>query len=189
MKLAIRKGEILISLTKELKKDKIAQLNEKFSKTKASALADYSGMNVKEMETLRAGFRKASVDYQVIKNTFAIRAAQGTSFEAISKKFTGPVSIAFSYDDVVAPAKIISEFNKKNNNKLKVIGGLIEGKEVTPDEIKKIAALPSKEILIGRMMASMQSPLRGFIGTLNGVIGNFAGVLRAIKEKKEKVNE
>lgn len=143
-------------------------------------------MNVKEMETLRAGFRKASIDCQVVKNTFAVRAAQGTLFEIISKKFVGPVSIAFSYDDVVAPAKIISEFNKKNNNKLKVTGGLIEGKEVTPDEIKKIAALPSKEVLIGRIMASMQSPVRGFVGTLNGVIRNFVGVLGAIKDKKEE---
>ena len=149
-------------------------------------LADYRGMNVKEMETLRAGFRGASMDCQVVKNTFAVRAVQGTSFEAISEKFVGPVSIAFSYDDVVAPAKIISEFNKNNNNKLKVTGGFIEGKEVTPDEIKKIAALPSKKVLIGKIMASMQSPVRGVIGTLNGVIGNFVGVLRAIKDEKEK---
>ncbi len=141
------------------------------------------------METLRAGFRKASIDCQVVKNTFAVRAAQGTSFEVISKKFVGPVSIAFSYDDVVAPAKIISEFNKKNNDKLKVTGGLIEGKEVTPDEIKKIAALPSKEVLIGRIMAGMQSPVRGFVETLNGVIRNFVGVLRAIKDKKEETNK
>ena len=161
-------------------------MNEKFSRTKAAVLADYSGMNVKEMETLRAGLRKASIGCQVVKNTFAIRAAQGTSFEVISKKFAGPVSIAFSYDDVVAPAKIISEFNKKNNNKLKVTGGLIEGKEVTPDEIKIIAALPSKKVLIGKIMASMQSPVRGFIGTLNGVIGNFVGVLKSIKDEKEK---
>jgi len=161
-------------------------LNEKFSGTKAAVLADYTGMNVKEMETLRAEFRKSSIGCQVVKNTFAVRAAQGTSLEVISKKFAGPVSIAFSYDDVVAPAKIISEFNKKNNNKLKVTGGIVEGKEVTPDEIKKIAALPSKEVLIGKIMASMQSPVRGFIGTLNGVIGNFVGVLKSIKDEKEK---
>ena len=147
-------------------------------------MAEYKGMNVKEMETLRAGFRKVSIDYQVVKNTFATIAAKGTSFEVISKKFSGPISVAFSYDDVVAPAKIITEFNKKNKDKLKVIGGLIEGKEVNPDEIKKIASLPSKEVLIGKMMAGMQSPVRGFIGTLNGVIGNFVGVCRAIKEKK-----
>ncbi len=147
-------------------------------------MADYRGMNVKEMETLRAGFRKASIDCQVVKNSFAVRAARGTSFEVISKKFTGPVSIAFSYDDVVAPAKIVTEFNKKNKNKLKVTGGLIEGKEITPDEIIKIADLPSKEVLIGKIMGSMQSPVRGFIGTLNGVIRNFVGVLRAIKDEK-----
>ena len=149
-------------------------------------LADYGGMNVKEMETLRAGFRKASIDYQVVKNTFAVMASQGTSFEVISKRFVGPVSIAFSYDDVVAPSKIISEFNKKNNNKLKVTCGIIEGKEVSSDQIKKIAKLPPKEVLIGKIMTAMQSPIREFIGTLNGVTVNFVSVLRAIKKKKEK---
>lgn len=168
------------------KKEKIDRLNERFSKTKAAVLADYSGINVKEMEILRVGFRKASVDYQVVKNTFAGRAAQGTSFEIISEKFVGPVSIAFSYDDVIAPAKIISEFNKKYKGKLKVTCGIIEGKEVTPDQIKKMADLPSKEVLIGKMLASMQSPVAGFIGTLTGVVRNFANVLNAIKDKKEK---
>lgn len=173
-------------LTKSLKKEKIEQLNEKFSKAKAGVIANFSGMNVKEMETLRVRFREASVDYSVVKNTFAFIASQGTSFEKISKKFKGPISVALSYDDVVAPAKVVSEFNKKHNNKLKVTTGIIEGKEVTPNEIQKVADLPPKEVLVAKMLATMQGPVRGFVGTLNGVLRNFVGVLRAVKDKKEK---
>lgn len=176
-------------MKKSLKQENISQLNEKFLKAKAAVLADYSGMNVKEMETLRAGFRKASVDYRVVKNTFFNRASKGTCFEIIAENTVGPLSIAISYNDVVAPAKVISEFNKKHNLKLKITCGIIEGKEVTPDQINKIADLPSKDILIGKMLSSMQAPVRGFVGTLNGVIRNFVGVLRAIKDTKEKVKK
>lgn len=176
-------------MNKSLKQEKITQLNEKFLKAKATVLADYSGMNVKEMETLRAGFREASVDYQVVKNTLVNRASRGTQFEVLAEKIVGPLSIAISNDDVVAPAKVISEFNKKHNFKLKVTCGIIEGKEVTPDQIKKIADLPSKDVLIGRMLSGMQAPVRGFVGTLNGVIRNFVGVLMAIKDTKGKGKE
>lgn len=173
-------------MDKITKKENVTQLNGKFAKAKAGILADFRGMNVKEMETLRAEFRKVSVDYHVIKNTFAIRASKGTPFEIFSKKFNGPISVAISYDDVVNPAKVVSEFNKKHQDKLKVNAGIIEGKVVTPEQIKDIANLPSREVLIGKMLASMQAPVGGFVGTLSGVIRSITSVLMAIKEKKEK---
>ncbi len=173
-------------MVKLYKKEKVSQLNKKFSEAKASVLADFKGMSVKEMETLREGFRNVSVDYQVVKNTFASRASKGTPFETISKEFIGPISVAISYDDVVAPAKVVSEFNKKHKDKLKVICGVIEGKKVTPEQIKEVANLPSKDILISRILAGMQAPVKGFVGTLNGVILNFVNVLKAINDKKEK---
>ena len=172
-------------MEKLCKKEVIAKLNKKFSDAKAGILADFTGMNVKEMETLRGGFRSGSVDYQVVKNTLALKASQGTAFEKISEKLTGPISVAISYDDVVAPAKVISEFNKKNNDKLKVICGVIEGKTVTPEQIGEIADLPSKEVLISKMLSSMKAPVGGFVGALSGVIRNFVNVLKSIKEKKE----
>ena len=173
-------------MVKPYKKEEVAKLNEKFLEAKAGVLADFKGMKVKEMETLRAAFRNVSVDYRVIKNTFAHRASQGTPFETVSEKFVGPVSVAMSYDDVVAPAKVISDFNKKYKDKIKVICGVVEGKKVTPDQIKAIADLPSRDILISRILSAMQGPAKGFVGTLNGVILNFVNLLKAIKDKKEK---
>ena len=172
-------------MDKLCKKEVITKLNKKFLDAKSGILADFTGMNVKEMETLRGGFRSGSVDYHVVKNTLVFRASQGTAFEKISEKLVGPISVAISYDDVVAPAKIISEFNKENNDKLKVVCGVMEGKAVTPEQIGVIANLPSKDVLISKMLCSMKAPVGGFVGTLSGVLRNFVGVLTSIKDKKE----
>lgn len=167
----------------ESKELQVKELHDKFSRARAGIFADYKGLSVQEITELRGMLRDAGVELKVVKNTLAAIAAKGTSFESASKYFTGPTSLAISYKDPVAPAKIIVSYAKKDE-KLNIKAGVVEGNLIDLEGIKRLSELPPKEVLLAKALASMKSPASNLVGVLQGVIRKFVYTLKAIEAKK-----
>jgi large subunit ribosomal protein L10 len=164
---------------------KVEELNGIFMKAKSAVLANYQGIEAPELTQLRSHMRSRAVDFRVIKNTLARQAAKNTPFELLDEEFSGPVSLVVSFEDAVAPAKALAEFTKSGATKSpEVICGVVEGKKISPEQVKALADLPSKEALISQLLATMNGPTTSFVGALGGVLRKLVGTLDAIKEKK-----
>ncbi len=135
------------------------------------------------MTDLRRALKASSIDYKVVKNTLAKRASEGTSVSSAKDSFSGPVAIAVGYDDPVILAKRMTEFSGKNE-KLKVTGGVIDGRFLTSEEMKAIALLPPRNVLLSQVVGLLQSPMGKLAGAMNATITSFAYALRALEKKK-----
>jgi large subunit ribosomal protein L10 len=175
-------------IAKVAKVEKVAALHAKFVDVKAAILADYSGLNVQQMAELRSQLREAMVELYVVKNTLARRAVEDTGFVPLADHFVGPTSVAFSQHDAVAMAKALTEYAKREP-KLNVRVGFVEGQVLSPAQITALADLPPREVILGLILASMQSPLVGLIGVLKGVLRQLVYVLQAVKDAKEKAHQ
>ncbi len=164
---------------------KVEELNGLFLKAKSAVLADYQGIEAPELTQLRSHMRSKSVDFRVIKNTLARQAAKNTPFELLDEEFKGPVSLVISFEDMVAPAKALAEHAKSGVKKSpKVICGVIEGKKISPAEVKALADLPSREVLISQMLAVFNGPTTNFVGVFSSLLRKLVGTLDAVREKK-----
>ncbi len=170
-------------MNREQKEQAVSFLREKFSTTKMALLTDYRGLTVSEMTGVRKKLRDASVEYRVVKNNLAKIASEGTSLELLKDHFEGPIAVALSYDDVVAPAKILSDAAKQYK-KFEIRAGILEGSLLNKDEVTRIASLPSREELLGMFLRVLQGPLTGFAGVLSAPLRNLANALNAVKDKK-----
>lgn len=158
----------------EKKKQIVEEITEKFKNSVSTVVVDYRGLNVAEITELRKQLREAGVEFKVYKNTLTRRAAEAAELAEINDVLTGPNAIAFSNDDVVAPAKILNNFAKENEA-LEIKAGVIEGKVVSLEEIKALAELPSREGLLSMLLSVLQAPIR-----------NFALAAKAVAEQKEE---
>lgn len=165
------------------KVEKVKELSEIFSKSQGVYLADFTKMNVELAEKLRNEFRERNINYKVVKNTLAKRALGDEPFKDISKYFQGPTAIAYSYDDPVAPSKILVDFAKENETP-QIKASIIEGKILDTDQTMELAKIPSKELLISMIVGGIKSPLNGLVYTLSGIVRNLVYVINAIKEEK-----
>jgi len=165
------------------KKNVVETLHTAWLEANTGVVTHYRGLTVAQMGTLRRDLRSAKVHMQVVKNTLARRAAEGTSFTVTEEFLTGPTAIAYG-NDPVALAKALSDF-AKSNNALKILGGVLDGKRLGEADVKMLASLPSREVLVAKMLGSMQSPLSGFVRTLNEVPASFARTLAAIRDQKQ----
>lgn len=172
------------SLRKEEKGQVIEELKERFSEAKAVILTDYKGMTVAELSELRKLLRGGGVDYRVVKNTLARVASLDTPLSVAKDAFKGPVAVAIGYKDPVMTAKKVLEFSKKNE-KLKLSGGVIEGKLYTALEVKAIAALPPREALLSMLAGAFQAPTSKLAAALSATVSSFAYALTALKTKRE----
>jgi len=146
-------------------------------------LTDYKGLTVAELFELRRLLRGAGIDYKVVKNTLAKAASAETNVSAIGGSLKGPVGLAIGYADPVQVAKKVLEYSKKNN-KLKVNGGVVEGKLCNAEDIKSIAALPPKEILLSMLAGVFNAPLSKMAGALSATVSSFAYAVKALETKK-----
>ncbi|QPJ66740.1 MAG: 50S ribosomal protein L10 [Candidatus Nitrohelix vancouverensis] len=163
----------------------VEELTEVFQKAKSAVLANYQGIDALEITALRAHMKERSIEFRVIKNTLAREAAKNTSFEVMSDQLKGPVSLTLSYDDAVAPAKALMEYSKTGPKKNpEIICGVVEGKQCTPAQVKALADLPSKEVLISQMLSVMQGPTTNFVGVFSSLLRKLVGTLDAVKDKK-----
>jgi large subunit ribosomal protein L10 len=167
---------------KQGKKETIDELHEKFARAKAAVITGYSGINVEQITELRSKLRKSQVEYRVVKNTLARRAVEGTSLEPLKDHFVGPVGIALGFDDVIAPAKVLFEFNKKQE-KLQLKIGVLDGKLLQQADIKALATLPSLNVLRGKIVGLLQAPASRIVGVLVAPGGQIARVMKAKADK------
>ena len=158
----------------ETKKVQVQEIADKFSAAGSIVVVDYRGLTVAQVTELRKQLREAGVEFKVYKNTLTRRAAEAAGFEGINEFLTGPNAIAFSNEDVVAPAKIINEFAKKNEA-LEIKAGIIEGTVASVEDVKALAELPSREGLLSMLLSVLQAPVR-----------NFALATKAVAEQKEE---
>jgi large subunit ribosomal protein L10 len=162
----------------------VSDLTEKFQKAQSIVLYDYIGLTVAEVSNLRNQFRKAGVEYKVIKNTLLKRTADGLGLSGLGDYLKGPTAVAFSYADPVVPAKILVDFIKQVK-KTEIKSGVLAGRVIDSEGVKSLASLPSKEELLARMLGSMNAPVTGFVMVLSGVLRKFVYAVNAIKESKQ----
>ena len=148
---------------------------EKFESAASVVIVDYRGLTVEEVTNLRKQLRDAGVEMKVIKISILSRAAKKVGLDGLDEVFTGPTAVAFSNDDVVAPAKIIDEF-AKDAKALEIKGGVIEGKVSSVEQITALAKLPNREGLLSMLLSVLQAPVR-----------NVAYAVKAVAEKNEEV--
>jgi large subunit ribosomal protein L10 len=171
-------------LNKEGKQQTVAQMREKLQGAQAVFLADFRGLNVAKVTALRDELRKAKVEYKVIKNTLLELAARDTANAAITSNLAGPTAVAITYDDPVAAAKILSAYAAKEKDRFKLKGGILSGKAMDVAGIQTLAELPSREVLLAKLLGTINAPVANFVGVLAAVPGSFVRVLNAVKEKK-----
>ena len=157
----------------ELKQPVVAEISELLNGAASAVVVDYRGLTVEQDTQLRKKLRESDVSYKVYKNTMIRFAAKGTEFEALEPHLEGPTALAVSKTDATAPARVLAEF-AKTADKLELKAGVVEGTYYDQKGIQVIATIPSREVLLGKLLGSIQSP-----------ITNFARVLNQIAEKAE----
>jgi large subunit ribosomal protein L10 len=160
----------------------VAELKDKLEGASALYYTDFTGLNVKKMTDLRRRFRKAGVEYVVIKNTLALRAVNESGLAG--ERLKGPTGIVVG-KDAVAAAKVLTDFAKEFEQKPEIKGGMLDGKSIDTAQVKKLASLPSREQMLAELGAGMQSPIASLIGAMNGLMGMFAGALEALRTQRE----
>lgn len=163
----------------------VEDLKDRFAKSKVVIVTDYKGLDVTSMNNLRRQLREADCEYRVVKNTLLKRASEETDIAVIKDTFTGPNAVTFSYEDPVAPAKVLTEF-AKSNDKLEIRVGVMDGKMLDANAIQTLSALPSREVLLSQLLFAMNGVPGGFVRTLNNILGQMLNVLMAIKDQKEQ---
>ncbi|MFS0675091.1 50S ribosomal protein L10 [Ornithinibacillus sp. 179-J 7C1 HS] len=158
----------------EQKQQIVQEIADKFRESQSTVLVDYRGLDVAEVTELRKQLREAGVEFKVYKNTMSRRAAEAAELAELNEVLVGPTAIAFSKDDVIAPAKILSNFAKEHEA-LEIKAGVLEGKLVSLDQIKELADLPNYEGMLSMLLSVLQAPMR-----------NFAYVTKAVAEQKEE---
>lgn len=174
-------------LSKDQKQKIITEMVSQMKDAKSIIFADYQGLSVKDLTTLRAKLREQGVNFQVAKKTLMKISAKEAGYEGDipDSALEGPVGAAFSMEDEIAAAKILHTFAKDNKN-LKLRGGLFENRVISIEEVKQLATLPGKEELLAKFVYLLKSPIQGFHGVLQNTIGGFVRVLDAIREKQDQ---
>jgi len=168
--------------TKE-KELELSKFRDTIKGAKSVVVSHASGMSVSQVTELRKQLREAGVTHTVVKNTMGRIAAREVDMEGLAKLLDGPTVISISKTDSIAPAKVLANF-AKTNDKLVILGGVIDGKDASAKDILEIASLPSREELLAKMLGSLNSPITGFLRVLNGPAAGFVRALNAIAEKK-----
>ncbi len=158
----------------EIKKGVVADIKAKFEKAQSAILVDYRGLNVAEVTELRNQLRKAGVEYAVLKNTMINLAVKDMNLDDMKPHLEGPTAVAFGYEDAVAPAKILSEFAKKNKN-VTIKCGMCDGAYIDEKGVQALANTPSREVLIAKIMGSMMSSVSKFVYALEAIRKKQAG--------------
>jgi large subunit ribosomal protein L10 len=161
----------------------VKELEQKLQNACLVVFTDYRGINVEEMTALREKLRVPGVEYRVVKNTLTEFALRNTGYEEVIDKLEGPNAVVFSQDDPVGPAKVLYDFIKQYK-KLEVKVGIVEGQVMSAERIKGLADLPSREVLLGQVVGTMQAPITSLVYVLNANLTGLVRALNGIKEQK-----
>lgn len=169
----------------ESKKAAVEALAEKLQNSTAAVFVDYKGINVAQDTELRNQFRAAGVEYSVVKNTLTRFAANKIGYSEFDELLNGTTSMACTTGDPIAPARIVSEFAKKNKDIVKIKGGMVEGKVLTIEELKAFGELPSKDALIAQVLGTLLAPITSLAVVLDQICQAGGGAAAATEEPAE----
>jgi large subunit ribosomal protein L10 len=172
-------------VNKKQKEDKVNILKSKLKEASFVILTDFTGLSVEDMDYLRGSLKNMHTEYNVVKNSLIKLAVKNTEFQILESFFTGPNAIAFSKDDPIKISKVIFEFSK-NNEKLKIKAGTLNGKILNSKDIKTLAALPDKEIIYAKLLGILKGIQSNLVMVLNGVPRKFLLTLEGIKKQKDE---
>ncbi len=176
-----------MAITRQAKELAVAELSGELANLKLAVLTDYRGLSVREVTELRGKLREEGMSYRVTKNTLLRLATKSTPALADidPQTFTGPMALAISSDDEVAPARVIFQY-AKDHKALEIVGGITgDGDVLSADQVKALATLPTRDQLLGQVVGTIAAPLSGFVGVMGGNVRGIVTVLSAIKEAKE----
>lgn len=156
----------------------IADLHKQVEKFKAVVLTNYRGLKVGQMSQLRNRLREEKISFNVVKNTLMKLASEGTDLEKLKDYFEGPTAVAIAYGDPVPLAKILLDF-QKTLPMLQIKAGLVEGKAIPPEEVKALASMPPREVMLAQVLQGIQMPGAQLAGVLNSVLQQVANVIQA----------
>ncbi|MDD7363597.1 MAG: 50S ribosomal protein L10 [Peptoniphilus sp.] len=165
--------------------DLVNEIKDKIENSQSIVFVDNLGLNVADVTELRKQLRENGVEYKVYKNTMLKRAFADAGIEEVNDYLVGPTAIAFGIEDAVQPAKIIHDFAEEND-RIEIKAGVLDGKLMSIEEVNALAKLPSREVLIAKMLGSLNAPLNGLATVLSGNIRGLAVALNQIREKKEE---
>jgi large subunit ribosomal protein L10 len=174
-------------LDRRTKEQIVSELQGKLKEAKLGVLTSFSGMNVAKMEALRNALRKSNAELKVVKNTLLGIASKETDFSVLADHFKWPVAVVLSHKDPVGPTKVLVDFARKNPE-LEIKVGVLDGKLLTKSDISALAELPSREVLLGKLVSVMAAVPTSFVTVLSGVPRNFVQVLNAYCDKKKTLN-
>lgn len=163
----------------------IEQLQSELNEADAVFLADFTGLDVAAMTTLRRKFREQGIRLHVVKNTLAVKASKSNQFEALVPHLRGATAMAIAKGDPASPARILRDF-QKDNEKLTLKAGFVEGRVLTVDEVKALANLPTRDQLISQVMQLALAPTQNVVYVLNGLLTKLVRTVEAVREGKEK---
>jgi len=167
----------------EAKKQVVEEIKTKINESKSVVLVNYKGLTVLEDTELRASFRKENIEYRVLKNTLVRKAFNELGIDKFDSDLNGPTAVAFGKDEI-GPSKIIVEAAKKLNDKLAVKSAFVDGAYIDIAGVNTLANMPSREMLIAKMLGSMQAPIANFAGVLSNTLKGLVVALNAIAEQK-----
>jgi len=162
----------------------VADIRTRIARRPNVYLTDFTGLKVKQVTDLRRRFRQAGFEYVVLKNTLAQRALAEADIAGLDESLAGPTGWVFA-DDPVSAAKIIADFQKEAGS-LQVKAGLVEGRPVTPEDVSRLAKLPSRTELLSQLAGALQAPLQAFLGVTNGLMYQWVGALEALRSQRSE---
>lgn len=172
-------------MARPAKVEQVEQLTEKLSRAKVAILTDYRGLTVTQLEDLRSRLRGADVEYRIVKNTLARRASVEAGHEELQSELVGPVAIAFGYDDLSLPVRLLAEFVRTTRLKLDIVGGLVEGRVLPADQVRQLADMPAREVLLSQLAGTIQSPITMLATALSSPLSQLAGALESYRNQLE----
>lgn len=166
----------------------VADMRDRLQKAQATFLVDYQGLDVKAMNRVRKELRESEIEFLVVKNRLLKLASKETTTSSIEEHFTGPCAIAITYDDIIAPAKVLVDLSK-DYEKLEIKRGQMHGQPLDLDAIKRLSRLPGRDALLAQVLSAMQAVPASLVRVLNGVLISFLSVLKAIEAKADGENK
>lgn len=169
----------------EEKQKVVSELADKLERSSIVITTSYRGLSVAEMTELRRRLRQAEIEYRVIKNNLARFAAEQSGRQGLNSVVEGPTALAFSYGDVVTPARALLDYIRAEKSALKIMGGLLEQRVLSAAEVTALATLPSREVLVAKLLSGMQGTLYGLVNVLSANVSALLNVLDARKRQLE----
>lgn len=170
-------------MTRQQKEIFVREISEKIKSAKSSVFVDFQGLNVSDTREMKKNLRQSGIEYIVMKKRLFDRGAKEVGLAVNASKIKGQFAVAFSYEDEVSAAKILENFSKKGE-KISLVGGILEGKELNQEEILALAKIPSKQELLSKLVGSLNAPASRLVGVLSGTSRSFVLALKAIADQK-----